>query len=69
MAGAGAPDLDQDLPRPGLGHFDLAQFRWLLPLDQLVRQHDLSSASNLDTACCDKFTELTSVRHLDTKGS
>ena len=39
MAGAGAPDLYQDLPRPGLGHRHFAEFGRLLPLDELECFH------------------------------
>lgn len=34
VAGAGTAYLDQDLPRPGFWHRDVAKPAWLLPLDE-----------------------------------
>src|SRR5271170_8061233 len=44
VAGAGAADLQQDLPRPGLGNRHFIEVAGLLPLDQLKRLHGLLSS-------------------------
>jgi hypothetical protein len=40
VAGACAPNLDQDLPRPGLGHLHFTKLGRLLEFDELVCFHD-----------------------------
>src|SRR5215831_19375672 len=45
VAGTRAPDLDQDLPRPRLGHRHLTELGRLLPLDELECLHGYSPAS------------------------